>query len=35
MAEKALYEIAYEAKFRPEWVEIPVEGLWRILSDAP
>ncbi len=27
MAEKALYEIAYEAKFRPDWVDIPLEGL--------
>ena len=35
MAEKALYEIAYEAKFRPEWVDIPLEGLLRILSDVP
>lgn len=26
MAEKALYETAYEAKFRPEWVDIPLEG---------
>jgi len=25
-AEKALYEIVYEARFRPEWVTIPLEG---------
>jgi maltose alpha-D-glucosyltransferase/alpha-amylase len=31
-AEKALYEIAYEAKFRPEWVDIPLEGLVRMLQ---
>ena len=35
MAEKALYEMAYEAKFRPEWVDIPLEGFLRILSSAP
>jgi len=33
MAEKALYEIAYEAKFRPDWVGIPLEGLLGILND--
>ena len=32
MAEKALYEIAYEAKFRPEWVDIPIEGFLRLLD---
>jgi predicted trehalose synthase len=32
MAEKALYEIAYEARFRPEWVDIPLEGFFRIMS---
>jgi len=32
MAEKALYEIAYEARFRPEWVDIPLEGLLRLLE---
>ena len=32
MAEKALYEIAYEAKFRPEWVDIPLDGLYRLLE---
>jgi maltose alpha-D-glucosyltransferase/alpha-amylase len=31
-AEKALYEIAYEAKFRPDWVDIPFEGLRAILA---
>jgi maltose alpha-D-glucosyltransferase/alpha-amylase len=31
-AEKALYEIAYEANFRPEWVDIPLEGLERLLQ---
>ncbi len=32
MAEKALYEIAYEAKFRPEWVDIPLEGFLRSMG---
>ena len=31
-AEKALYEIAYEAKFRPDWVDIPMEGLLRLFG---
>jgi trehalose synthase-fused probable maltokinase len=31
-AEKALYEIAYEAKFRPDWVDIPLKGLFRLLG---
>ena len=34
MAEKALYEVAYEAKFRPEWVNIPLDGFQRILGDG-
>jgi trehalose synthase-fused probable maltokinase len=33
-AEKALYEIAYEARFRPEWVGIPLEGLLRMLREG-
>ena len=32
MAEKALYEIAYEAKFRPEWLDIPLEGFLRAME---
>jgi predicted trehalose synthase len=35
MAEKALYEIAYEAKFRPEWVDIPLEGFLRLMEPVP
>ena len=33
-AEKALYEIAYEARFRPDWVDIPLEGLVSALSSG-
>jgi maltose alpha-D-glucosyltransferase/alpha-amylase len=32
MVEKALYEIAYEAKFRPEWVDIPLEGFLGMIE---
>ena len=31
-AEKALYEIAYEAKYRPEWVDIPLDGLVSLFA---
>ena len=31
-AEKALYEIVYEARFRPDWVTIPLEGFFRALE---
>jgi len=32
LAEKALYEIIYEAKYRPDWVGIPLGGLLSILE---
>jgi len=32
LIEKALLEIAYELKYRPEWVEIPVHGLTLLLQ---
>jgi trehalose synthase-fused probable maltokinase len=32
--DKALYEIAYERGNRPEWVQIPLHGLARILGSA-
>ena len=32
--DKALYEAVYEARNRPDWIEIPLRGLQRIL-DAP
>jgi maltokinase len=31
--DKAVYEIAYEASHRPEWVGIPVSAVRRILED--
>ncbi len=33
--EKAAYEIAYEMSARPDWVEIPIGGLQRILDRLP
>jgi trehalose synthase-fused probable maltokinase len=33
MLEKALYEIAYELANRPEWVEIPLRGVLRLIED--
>jgi maltose alpha-D-glucosyltransferase/alpha-amylase len=34
LAEKALYEVRYEANNRPDWVLVPVTGLLEILSPA-
>jgi len=31
--DKALYELAYEQAFRPDWVPIPLAGLQRLLSE--
>ena len=33
MLEKALYEIAYELANRPDWVEIPLRGVLRLIED--
>jgi trehalose synthase-fused probable maltokinase len=33
--DKALYEIAYEQQNRPDWIQIPLRGLARILGPAP
>jgi trehalose synthase-fused probable maltokinase len=33
--DKALYEIAYEARNRPEWIELPLRGLLPGLLDQP
>jgi maltose alpha-D-glucosyltransferase / alpha-amylase len=30
--EKALYELAYEADNRPEWLRIPLSGLLHVLG---
>jgi maltokinase len=32
--EKAVYELAYEQAHRPDWVEIPLAAIRRILEDA-
>ena len=31
--DKALYELAYEAAYRPDWVPIPLAALRRLLSE--
>jgi len=33
--EKAVYELRYELNSRPDWVQIPVAGILRLLDDAP
>jgi len=30
LLEKAAYEVCYEAGHRPDWLSIPVDGLWRV-----
>jgi maltose alpha-D-glucosyltransferase / alpha-amylase len=32
LLEKVVYEVNYELNHRPEWVRIPVRGLWEILE---
>jgi maltose alpha-D-glucosyltransferase/alpha-amylase len=32
VAEKALYELKYELNNRPDWVEIPLQGLVKMLT---
>ena len=34
LIEKALYEIGYEASFRPDWVDIPCSGIRNILTSC-
>ena len=35
MLEKAAYELRYEANNRPDWVQIPAQGILQLLEDAP
>ena len=30
---KALYEINYEAQFRPSWVSVPLKGALALISE--
>ncbi|RRD53092.1 aminoglycoside phosphotransferase [Buchananella hordeovulneris] len=32
--DKALYEVVYEVRNRPDWVEIPLAGVRRLLADS-
>jgi len=32
LLEKVVYEVSYELNHRPEWVRIPVRGVWEILE---
>jgi maltose alpha-D-glucosyltransferase / alpha-amylase len=32
--EKAVYEVSYELANRPQWVDIPLEGILGILNKA-
>jgi maltose alpha-D-glucosyltransferase/alpha-amylase len=32
LLEKAIYELGYELNNRPTWVEIPLEGISKLLS---
>ena len=31
IVEKAVYEVGYELHNRPDWVHVPLAGLWRTL----
>ena len=33
--EKAVYEVGYEQAHRPDWVQIPLMGLKRVIEEAP
>jgi maltose alpha-D-glucosyltransferase/alpha-amylase len=34
IVEKAVYEIGYELRNRPDWVHVPIAGLWQTLFPA-
>jgi maltose alpha-D-glucosyltransferase/alpha-amylase len=33
LLEKSLYELAYELDSRPDWVEIPMRGILRLIDE--
>ncbi len=35
LLEKALYEVGYELNNRPDWIAIPLRGLWDLLESGP
>jgi maltose alpha-D-glucosyltransferase/alpha-amylase len=35
LMEKAIYEIGYEANTRPDWVDVPAQGILDLLAAAP
>jgi maltose alpha-D-glucosyltransferase/alpha-amylase len=34
LLEKALYEILYEIRYRPDWISIPLRGMLRLLGEG-
>ncbi|MBI2360658.1 MAG: hypothetical protein HYV04_17425 [Deltaproteobacteria bacterium] len=34
LLEKAVYELGYELNNRPDWVEVPIQGIMEILGQA-
>ena len=35
LLEKAIYELGYEADNRPDWIDVPAQGLVDMLEVAP
>ena len=32
LLEKAVYELGYELNNRPDWVKIPIQGIWQLMA---